>query len=132
MVQFKKGDKVVMLRNWDDLGGVSARELTIKSWGKTQATAIRENNGEFLKERLYTENANGVFYDGCALRNPEYFFLSDSIDVEAEALKYAERWIASRIEAQIAAIEKYGDKEGRRAQYLENFRSMRPAFVGFK
>lgn len=54
---YRKGDEVFEIVNWDRRGTVAVRRLIIQSWGKRQATALVKENGQMIKQRIYTDSA---------------------------------------------------------------------------
>lgn len=82
MKQFKKGDKVVRIRDWDRKGTVYITHWTVASWGAQQATLVSDD-GKFLKSRIYTTDYAGIYLTG-------------SIDEQAVALELAKQILAEQ------------------------------------
>lgn len=86
---FKKGDKVFMIRSWDDKGVFYIRTLTIESWGKKKGTATED--GSFIKQAIHIPTVN-VSYHGRGT-----FMFPNTVDAEAIALELAQTFLTEQI-----------------------------------
>jgi len=59
--KFKKGDVVWAIYNWDEKATVSVEQLTIKSFGKVQGTAMSNNTNDMTKRQFYANNADHLY-----------------------------------------------------------------------
>jgi hypothetical protein len=75
--QFKKGDVVWSIVNWNSKATVNVTQLTIQSWGKRQGTATSIKNGQPIKHLIYVG------------QDDHLFLASDVADVHQFALEIA-------------------------------------------
>ena len=59
--QFKKGDVVWQIGNWNSKATAYVKKLTIQSWGKQQGTATTVDNGKFVKHMFYVSQADDLY-----------------------------------------------------------------------
>ena len=59
----KKGDKVTMIKSWDERGTVAYYQAEVLSWGKIRATLIQESNTarRFCTPKVATNNEQGIY-----------------------------------------------------------------------
>ncbi|MGJ0509093.1 MAG: hypothetical protein ACR652_18620 [Methylocystis sp.] len=98
--QFKKGDKVIRFRRWNDNGVWLWERLTIQSWGKKQGTATQDNTDEFVEDRFYVDQVNNAPYR-------DHLYLADGLDIEKVGLELAAAFLVYEIEAAKARIARY-------------------------
>lgn len=143
-LKFNKGDKVVLISKWNSKGAFYARRLTIESWGKKQGTATYEQDGKFIKSRIYTENANRfVNNEGFRFFSPEFYFLvekdaNEEKVIERIALQLASEWCKENAESRAKHLEvckARNDNEDHiqhEERVVAEYRSYVPSFAGFK
>lgn len=76
MTKIAKGTLCYLFSNWNRLGVVTYRRVTVQSWGKKQGTASHTENGRMIESRLY------VAHDAERL-----IPVADCADPHAEALR---------------------------------------------
>jgi hypothetical protein len=59
--QFKKGDVVWSIQNWNSRATVYVRKLTIQSWGKQRGTASSVQDGQMIKHQIYVGQDDHLF-----------------------------------------------------------------------
>ena len=91
MLNFKKGDKVFLVQNWDRKGTACIQECIIDSCGKQQIHMRSVIDGKCLKHRFYTEHVNSE-ERSCGLNGAHIF--SDDANIDVEAMKLAKRFLA--------------------------------------
>jgi len=101
--QFKKGDVVWSITNWNGKATVCVSKLTIQSWGKQRGTATSVNNGEFIKHQIYVG------------QDDHLFLASDVADINEFALQVAKQQKADEIQWCANAVHHHyvGDDGGR-------------------
>ena len=86
MTTFKKGDKVYIVKTWDNAGTFSIRKAEVKSFGKVQATMFVEEDGCMAKELFYVDYINN--------HHAGTFILSqDEQDIEKVVLELAQSYL---------------------------------------
>ena len=83
--QFKKGDVVWSIVNWDSKATVNVTLLTIQSWGKKFGTASQVKDGQMIKKQIY-------------IGQDEHLFLASEVqDINAFALEVATKQRLDRL-----------------------------------
>jgi hypothetical protein len=105
--QFKKGDVVWSIVNWNGKATVRVSQLTIQSWGKQRGTATSINNGEFIKHQIYVG------------QDDHLFLASDVADINEFAHQVAVQQKAKEIQWCVNAVHHHyvGDNVGRDAYF---------------
>jgi hypothetical protein len=83
--QFKKGDVVWSITNWDGKATVKVDLLTIQSWGKKLGTASQVKDGQMIKSQIYIG------------QDDHLFLASDVQDINAFALEVATKQRLNRL-----------------------------------
>jgi hypothetical protein len=115
--QFKKGDEVWSIVQWDRLfSKVMVKKLTIQSWGKKVGTASHASNGTMTKHQIY-------------IGQDEHLFLTSGVaDIGAFALEVAKKYKADRLAyLQDFCLGQYlnggyDDTTPHRVRYLDNLK----------
>ena len=70
--QFKKGNKVFIIRRWNDEGAYYIVNAEVKSYGKKQATMYEEDSGEMAHEVFYVSLINKNYQTTTVLNRNDY------------------------------------------------------------
>lgn len=87
MPNLKKGDTVYHIMDYDHKARVIVRKFVLTSFGKQQATAVREDDGKVIKERLWA-----------SCDYPKMYLVESISDVGAFALELAKAQKAKYIQ----------------------------------
>ena len=86
--QFKKGDVVWQIGNWNSKATAYVKKLTIQSWGKKQGTATDLNkNNDFVKHTFYVDQAD-TLYLASEVENINVFALEVAKQLKAEHIQH--------------------------------------------